>query len=136
LRIVVTGPRQWEDYQALESGLRQVVMEVERPLIAITLTEGEADGFDLMSKEIAESFGWGVHPVPALWRPGGIYDPKAGFARNEKMMKEGHDICVAGIMACEKKGCAIDRSHHSHGTANAIRWARSEGIPLRKVYPS
>jgi uncharacterized phage-like protein YoqJ len=46
---------------------------------------GMAEGPDKLGKEWAESKGIPVKKMPADWRPNGVYNPEAGYERNEDM---------------------------------------------------
>ena len=136
--IVVTGPREWTDYDTIYSSLAQGV-----PLISeTTLVEGEAEGFDKLCRRAALELGMDVKPMPIeTWYPGGRFDPLAGHKRNQAMidwaLSTGDTVVgFAGIMPCTKPGCRLNRKHNTHGTADCIKRLVAAKITTRKVYPN
>jgi hypothetical protein len=65
----------------------------------VTLVHGAARGADLLAVMQARLFGWTVEAHPAEWK---VYGKRAGFVRNQAMVKRGADLCVAFIKGGSK----------------------------------
>lgn len=140
MRVIVTGPRGWKGnscFVALHRAMSRFAESHDIPdTEPITLVEGEADGFDKMSRTIAESLGWEVEPYPVeTWYPGGSFNPEAGHQRNQLMVDSGGDFALAGILPCEKPEHASQEPHFTHGTADCMDRLDDAGIPVERVYP-
>ena len=135
-RVLVTGSRDWTDRDAIRDALsaidgmsnyRVLVMGSLDGLSAIdwncdpadslTLVHGAARGADSIAADIATEMGWTVEAHPADWER---YGKRAGFVRNDEMVKLGADVCLAfikdnsrGAMMCaglaEKAGIRVER---------------------------
>jgi hypothetical protein len=131
VRIGVTGPRTWTDRVAIELlffSLYEDAIDAGEP---VTLIEGEAQGFDLMAKSVAEMLGWTIEPYPVpTWYPDGKFDPSAGHKRNQRMVDTGADYWIAGIMQCKKPEHYNQSAHITHGTQDCIIRVRRKGIEL------
>jgi hypothetical protein len=126
MRILVTGPRDWTNGKALAARLLVVAYDDD-----VTLIEGEAEGFDTMSRTLAEVFGWKVEP----YRPDYvIYGKAAPHIRNGTMVATGADVCVAGYLPCIKPDCKRPQPHGTHGTADCVSKARKAGIPVSTIH--
>ena len=131
MRIGVTGPRGWTDREAIELlffSLYEDALEVGE---TVTLLEGEAQGFDLLAKSVAEMIGWCIEPYAITsWYVDGKFDPTAGHRRNQRMVDSGADLWIAGIMQCRKPTCSNKSAHITHGTDDCMRRVRRAGIKL------
>ena len=97
-RVLVTGSRDWQDFQLLHYWLMRAWQEVAGPLDEVTLVSGHpSSGADKMAELIWEVAGQPIERHPAEWRPHGIYNPMAGMQRNTRMVEAGADIAVAFI---------------------------------------
>ena len=90
MRILITGSRDWRDYDLLRSILTRT-LEKSGPF---TLVHGAARGVDREAAKIALELGCEVEPHPADWSGLGR---GAGFLRNITMVKLGADYCYAFI---------------------------------------
>lgn len=139
-RILITGSRSWPDPQVLADTLMDAWHDAtQNGHQRIVIVHGGADGADTLARLWAEGHGleheqhdapW-ASPCPAACSPGhrkkrargGDYCPTAGHRRNQHMVDQGADLCIA--------------FHHNNstGTADAIRRATAAGIPVRTVTP-
>lgn len=109
----MTGSREWADHATIYRALVQVMVESEdRPV----LVHGGARGADLMASAIARRLGFEVEEHRAHWRPEGVYNPGAGLARNQEMVKLGADVCLAFI------------KDYSRGATHCVTMAQQAGI--------
>lgn len=131
-RLLVTGSRRWDDREVIAAELRRVWQEWDCDPTAV-LREGEcpAGGADLIAKEIWTAMGLDVVPVPADFescddrcyhrpqtRNGRNYCPAGGPRRNQQMVDDGADLCVAFVVGA------------SRGTSDCIGRAKRAGIPV------
>lgn len=115
-RVLVTGSRDWTDRAAIRDALYAIEGDVETD-DSLTLVHGAARGADSIAAEIASKGGWGVEAHPADWER---FGKRAGFIRNDEMVKLGADVCLAfikdgsrGATMCadlaEKAGIHVER---------------------------
>lgn len=90
---------------------------ISRPLVVI---EGEQRGVDLLAREWAEEKGLEVRGFPADWDR---YQKRAGFIRNDQMLKEGNPHAVIAFPG-------------GVGTRMMVSLARRNCVPVREFYPS
>lgn len=140
MRVIVTGPRTWKGakcYRALRDAMEAIPVDANVPEGEVmTLVEGEAQGFDLMTKAIAIDLGWTVREYPVeSWYSGGMFNPEAGHLRNQDMVDSGGDIALAGLMWCIKPEHRNQEQHITHGTADCIGRLYDAGIPIEYVNP-
>lgn len=90
MRILITGSRDWRDYDLLRSILTRTI-EKSGPF---TLVHGAARGVDREAAKIAVELGCKVEPHPADW---GLHNRAAGIIRNNAMVALGADYCYAFI---------------------------------------
>ena len=111
MRILFCGDRNWTNYK--------VICDVMAEFYPDLVIEGEANGADRISREVAEEFGIQVLRFPADWEK---YGRAAGPIRNTQMLNEGNpDMVVAfhdDIMA-------------SKGTKNMVNQALQRGLEVR-----
>jgi hypothetical protein len=141
MRILVTGPRQWEDTRLVSSALtdahnfcRYELGLSGRP----TLVYGGATGLDYLSLREAINRGWLFECHPARWYDGhGDFDRTAGFKRNQIMVDSKIDVWCVFLMRCFKKECTDKpKPHFTHGTSDCLRRLEKSAshIPIRKYY--
>jgi len=99
----------WHTLDTIRSAIR-------RPLVVI---EGEQRGVDLLAREWAEEKGLEVRGFPADWDR---YKKRAGFIRNDQMLKEGNPHAVIAFPG-------------GVGTRMMVGLARRAGVPVREFYP-
>jgi len=83
MKILITGSRDWTDYQIVFNAL--VKYYDDKPIII----HGAARGADRISGQIAYGLGYDVLKYPAEWD---IYGKSAGPIRNSQMLTENPDI--------------------------------------------
>lgn len=128
--LLISGAREWWDRRALEVVLKGIIANHDD----VTFRHGDAaQGPDRMVREFVERTAghWKLYcrrvehdPMPANWRPHGIYNPMAGKLRNTQMIHKG-GIDEARFFICGK----------SSGTRDCLEKAEAAGIPCR-VYES
>jgi hypothetical protein len=114
VKVLVCGSRDWTDGNAVASRLTALPGEHEE----ITVLQGGARGADALAATVAINLGFNVRSFPANWRPGGIYNPRAGLDRNIAMLDERPDLVIAFQI------------NGSRGTQHTIDEARKRGIPV------
>lgn len=141
-RVLVTGSREWDMPSVVHNSLQLVVHEAkDADCTSLLVVHGDCpSGADMHARAWAEDFlpadatmSVDHEPHPAIWRPMGIYDPLAGFARNQKMVDKGANVCLAFVIPCTKPNCNRPQPHDSHGTADCIRRAKQAGITVREI---
>lgn len=117
-RVLVCGPRDWEDYWVVFE-----VLDGEHKTVPITcIIEGGALGVDRFSRRWAEARGIENDPCPVDHTLDGPW-PAAGPRRNRRMLREKRpERCVAFIA-----------TPPTRGTADMVRQARMAGIPVREI---
>lgn len=88
VKILVTGSRDWDDYNTIVHTLIQI-----NPLMGRThtLIQGGARGADQLAFEAGQAMAWTPQTVPAKWTEHG---KAAGFIRNQEMVDMNPDVCV------------------------------------------
>lgn len=109
-RIIVCGGRSYRDSTMIRRVLRPYA--AQNP----TLVHGDAEGADRIAASVAASLGFDVESHPANWKRHGH---SAGPIRNAHMASLGADLCIA--------------FPGGRGTADMVRRAALQGIPVRKV---
>lgn len=111
-RVLVTGSREWDDWQTITGALIEAAAGKPRP---VTVVHGCARGADSLAAQAARKLGWEVEDHPADWSIG----KSAGFRRNAEMVALGADVCLAFV----RDG--------SRGATHCAETARKAGIPVR-----
>jgi YspA, cpYpsA-related SLOG family len=98
------------------------------PMVVI---EGGAQGGDALCRTEAESRGWHVATVRALW---GFHGKPAGLIRNNAMICLGANASywLVFVNPCAKGDCRIPKPHDSHGARQCGAAARLAGITVRE----
>jgi plasmid maintenance system antidote protein VapI len=107
LRILVTGSRNWTRREPVEQALQQVIGRRRDVLVR----HGAAFGVDGIAHDYAIANGYGYDPCPAPRYP-------SAKARNQHMVDQGADICLAFALSWDS------------GTGQCARMARRAGIPV------
>lgn len=131
MRILVTGSRTWTDRWAIYHALRDVIVEASNAvpnvkhapgpfgLGELILVHGGARGADSLADELARRNiqGMQVEVHPADWER---YGKRAGFLRNDAMVNQGADVCLAFIKDASK------------GATMCADIAEAAGIPTKR----
>jgi hypothetical protein len=126
MRILVTGSRDWGNYDLIASVLVNAVRDymhehpdLQQPVSDwVTVVHGACPtGADFMADDFCRANYWPVERHPAAWK---MYGRRAGPLRNREMVKAGADICLAFI----KNG--------SKGATMTARLAEQAGIPTKR----
>lgn len=115
MKVLCCGDRNWSHWPSIWRELRGLGPHTE-------IVEGEARGADKMCRYVAEQLGYPVHRHPAEWDRHG---KAAGPIRNQEMLDEHPDIKL--VLAFH------DNINESKGTADMVRRARAQGIPVNVV---
>jgi hypothetical protein len=137
-RVLVTGSREWADYDLVDQALDAALALLQVPLTmqdTVTLVAGGARGLDSLAAAIAGSRGWKVEEHPARWNEHSVDCPAwhltpivldtckmAGHRRNHEMIALGADLVIAFPTGDEKSGL-------SKGTWGCARAAMQAQLP-------
>ncbi len=108
MKILCCGDRNWTNKERI----KEVLIGYPKDT---TIIEGEADGADKLSKEVAKELGFTVIEVPANWKK---YGKAAGPIRNKEML----DLLPDEVFGFH------NNIMESKGTKNCITQARQRGI--------
>lgn len=122
MRVLVCGSRTWTDAIEIRRALVDAFDENTRK--GHVLIHGAARGADNLSEEIArtlqrEGYGIIIEAYPADWVKQGR---RAGYVRNEQMLREGKPDLVLAFW-----------DGQSRGTRMMIELARKAGVPVRVI---
>ena len=101
IKILVTGGRTYSNKDYVYSCLDKFLKRFD-----VTLIHGDATGLDSLADSWAKDRQQIIKPYPAKWKDmtppvkikhnsNGPYNVLAGFNRNELMLKENPDVCLA-----------------------------------------
>lgn len=79
MKTIIAGSRSIVDMDVVVNAIQESKFEITRLLC------GMAQGVDLLGLAWAMQNYIPWDEYPAIWRPDGIYDPEAGFKRNQEM---------------------------------------------------
>jgi hypothetical protein len=116
--LAVVGSRTFRDYRLLCNALDDWL--AERDTDIVKFVSGGAQGADQLGERWARSHDLECLVLKPNWRPGGVYNPRAGLERNTDIVARA-DVVVAfwdGV---------------STGTRDTIRKARQKGCEVRVV---
>lgn len=120
MRVLVTGPRDWQHVQPLADVLAFYRTYGGPKLVII---QGGARGADSVAAGLADAWGVRQEIYYADWRQHGS---KAGPIRNAEMLKEGFpDLVVA---------CRYVGEDWTRGTGDMVRRAEAAGVFVTTVY--
>jgi hypothetical protein len=117
-RVLVTGSREWTDYDAVADALNLELMVAEFLGEDMVVVHGKARrGADPMADRWARAAGPRVQPEehPAEWD---LYGKSAGHRRNAVMVARGADVCLAFPLG------------ESRGTRGCMKLAEKAGIQV------
>lgn len=113
MRILITGSRDWADWNLLNNTLNEYANERD-----IVVVHGDCPrGADALAQKWVDYQRVRVERYPADWN---AYGKAAGFRRNAEMVNLGADVCLAFI----KNG--------SRGATHTANLAEKAGIPVRR----
>lgn len=115
-RLIIAGSRSITDLREVVLALHESRFEPEE------IVSGRARGVDRLGETLAEEMGLGLKRFPAKWREGGVFNPAAGYARNEEMAEYAAENGDGALLAVWDGG--------SGGTAHMIETARAYGLKL------
>jgi hypothetical protein len=114
VRVIVCGSRRWQDRDAIINRLADLTYGNPE----VTIVHGAAQGADKIAHQEAQKLGFFVEPHPADWEQHG---KRAGYLRNEEMVKLGADLCIAFW------------DGRSNGTRHTMDLAEEHGIPVERI---
>jgi SLOG family YspA-like protein len=129
MRILVTGSRDWDEYDIVRSALAMAIYQN----LPATIVHGACpQGADAIAAWWVRQMGRNLditeerHPAEDFgsW-------PGCGPRRNAHMVDLGADVCLAFINPCRKRRCSYPRPHGSHGASGTAHLAHKAGIPVR-----
>jgi hypothetical protein len=112
-RLLVTGSRSWNDWDAIRS-----VLAARYSPDTVLVTGACPQGADAIAEAVWRRFGGDVERHPAQWSKHGR---AAGPRRNKAMVELGADECLAFIR------------DDSAGATGCAAMAESAGIPTRRI---
>lgn len=139
--ILVTGSRDWGDYQTVLEALsiyygRGYDVTVRHGACSyIDRNTGEELSLDMLADRAAKHLEFEVDPMPADWNK---YRKAAGYIRNIEMIKKDPtpNICLAFGRLCKGKNgmpCQLVQGKHiSHGTRHCSEAAKQAGIEVKR----
>lgn len=141
MRVLVTGSRDWQDYEAVSGAIVRAVqawLEIYPQLQRTTVTQSVVPhgacptGADALADQFCTHVtNWTVERHPADWA---AYGRAAGFRRNAEMVELGADLCLAFIGFCTSVRCDLNSLHPSHGASHTADLAEQRGIPTVRYH--
>ena len=118
-RILVTGSRDWTDYDAIYEALHRAYLDavLEGEMQPILISGACPTGADYLAEKVWTMQGLPVERHPADWEKHG---KRAGFIRNQEMVDLGARVCLAFI------------KNESKGASMTARIAEAAAIPVRR----
>jgi len=139
VRVIVTGSRDWTDYEAVFTALNRFYQEAwdralgdDDPDFRLIVVQGGAAGADAAARvwvDFTRAQGYPVEQETweANWTP---YGRVAGPRRNKAMVEAGATEVLAFLNRCKDPSCNRRGVHGSHGAANCVMLAKRAGIPV------
>lgn len=87
LKVIIAGSRSFKDFSLLDTKLKEILSETDRPIIV----SGNAKGADKLGERFADKHNLEKIIIPACWD--GFEGNSAGIIRN-KLMADIADACV------------------------------------------
>ena len=117
-RILVTGSRDWADYDMVRDNLATAVFQKVPAVIVHGACPSGADAIaSWWVRQHGKALGVAEERHPANWL---VLGNRAGPIRNRHMVNLGADICLAFIR------------NGSRGASHTARLAEQAGIPVRR----
>jgi hypothetical protein len=131
-RILITGSRDWEDWERISFELGRAIGESGRPVAEVVIVHGGCPtGADVIADQIARDYHYRTEAHPAQWDQ---FGKAAGPRRNGEMVALGADICLAFIGPCTSDSCRVAVAHGSHGAMGCADLAEKAGIRVRRFH--
>jgi SLOG family YspA-like protein len=134
VRVIVTGSRDWTDYEAVFNTLNRVYVFAwtDDPDFSLVVVQGGANGADAAARvwvDFTRAQGYQVEleTWDANWDAHG---KTAGPIRNKAMIDAGATEVLAFINRCTSPTCNRRGVHGSHGASNCVKLAKEAGIPV------
>lgn len=122
MKILVCGGREFDNWELLCRTLDSVYLHEKPPVIdnkvCLTIIEGGAKGADFLARVWAKHRCLDWKEFSADWKQ---YGKRAGWLRNEQMLREGQPDFVIAFPG-------------GGGTADMINRARLAGVEVREVH--
>ena len=134
--IIVTGSRDWSDYNAIARKLAIALGDAKRAgCEKVIIRHGKCKtGADAYAAEFCNKIENSIpglsivqDAMPAHW--GNPPDRTAGPKRNQAMIAKGADLCLVFLGACTSSYCKKPGKHPSHGASGCARLAEDANIP-------
>lgn len=135
-RILITGSRDWNDRDAVESTLTTAGALAIALGQRLTVVHGDCrTGADRIADAWAEWHRNRGKPIDLERHPARDFGPwpAAGPLRNAHMVNLGADACFAFIGPCTSPRCRRIDPHPSHGASGCADLAEQAGIPVRRI---
>lgn len=134
VRVIVTGSRDWEDFEAVFNALNRVYQMAwtDDPDFRLIVVQGGANGADAAARVWVDFTRAQGYPVEletwdANWDAHG---KAAGPIRNKAMVEAGATEVVAFVNECKDRRCRRHGVHGTHGATNCVKLAKQAGIPV------
>ena len=111
-RIIISGSRNFNDYELLKSTMNHLLSKIEEQIVVIS---GRCRGTDTLGERYAQEKGYQIDYFPAEWSK---FGRSAGPRRNEQMARNANALVAFwdGV---------------SPGTKNMIALAKRYGLKIR-----
>jgi hypothetical protein len=136
MRILITGSRTWTQRKPIHEALTVEAIQARSSRDQLVVIHGGANGADSVAEAAVRRLwqaGWPITSdvYHAQWK---LYGKRAGSMRNELMVAQKPDLCLAFIHPCAEAGCRRKpKIHDSHGAGNCIALVAKAGIPTKIV---
>lgn len=107
MRILITGSRNFNDFDLMKKTLKQFKNK------KVTIVHGDCRGADKIAGFLGKELGFNIEPHPADWKK---YGKSAGPIRNTEMVNSNIDLVLAFPVG------------NSKGTKDCLEKARRKGI--------
>jgi hypothetical protein len=128
-RILITGSRTWNDRDLIAYQIGRFVGWEEAEGGEVTIVHGACPtGADRIADEIARRAGLTIERHPAEWDR---YGKRAGFIRNDEMVKLGAGVVLAFIKN-GSRGASMCADLAEANRLSVYRFVVNEGVPLQQ----
>ena len=121
--VLVCGSRTFKDRELMWSKLDWY--QRHEQWYFTLLIHGDAKGADRMAQAWAHNRGIAERAYPAEWD---LYGKRAGYIRNQQMLKQGHPNMVLAFVSAAEGQATVTALAESKGTANMVALARDAGV--------